>query len=64
MLLKPSTDAAECLEHMSACELHAEGVSDPAAAQFFLDLAAEWRRIAATFLYFESVDRFAKRPRG
>jgi hypothetical protein len=37
---------------------------DPDAKQSFLDLAARWRRIAATFEYIERVDRFLDRPRG
>ena len=58
MLSQSSKDAAECLAHATECELQAERASDPVAKQSFLDLAARWRRIAATFQYIERVDRF------
>jgi predicted amidophosphoribosyltransferase len=62
MLVKTSTDVAECLQHATECELQAEQTSDPTAKQSFLDLAARWRRIAATFEYIERVDRFLAKP--
>jgi hypothetical protein len=64
MLHKPSTDATECLRRARECELHAERVSDSAAKQSFLDLAARWRRIAETFEYIERVDRSISKPKG
>jgi hypothetical protein len=62
MLNKPSQDAAECAAHAADCELQAERSNDPVAKQAFLDLAARWRRIAATYEYIERVDRFISRP--
>jgi hypothetical protein len=47
----------------SDCELQAERISDPLAKQSFLDIAARWRRVAATFEYIERVDQFISRGR-
>lgn len=63
MLVKPSTDALECLQHAGECELQAERSSDPTAKQSFLDLAQRWRRIAETMEYIERVDRFLLKPK-
>ena len=63
MLVKPSTDAAECLRRATECELQAERAKDSAAKQSFLDLAERWRRIANTFEYIERVDRFISNPK-
>jgi hypothetical protein len=63
MLRKPSSDAAECLQHATECELQAERASDPTAKQSFLDLAARWRRIAATYEYIDRVDQVISRAK-
>ena len=63
MLVKNSSDVADCLRHAAECELQAERTTDPTAKQSFLDLAARWRRIAATFEYIARVDRFLTKPR-
>ncbi len=63
MLSQSSKEAAECLWHAAECELQAERASDPLAKQSFLDLAARWRRIAATYEYIQRIDRFISRPK-
>lgn len=61
MLEQPSKDATDCLQRAAECEAQAERTNDPEAKQSFLDLAARWRRIAATFEYIERVNRFISR---
>jgi hypothetical protein len=63
VLKRPLNDAGACLQHAAACELQAERANDPAAKRSFFDVAARWRRIAATFEYIDRVDEFLAKPR-
>ena len=60
---QPSKDATECLARATECELQAKRAGDPVAKQSFLDLAARWRRIAATYEYIDRVDRLISKPK-
>jgi hypothetical protein len=57
MLQKRSSDALECLQHATECELLAERATHPAAKLSLLDIAERWRRIAGTCEYNDRVDR-------
>ena len=58
MLIRPSTEVMDCLQHAADCLARAGCASHPDEKQSFLDLADRWRRIAETYQYIERVTLF------
>ena len=62
-LVKPSLNVTDCLQQAARSELEATRTRDPAARDFFLDVADRWHRIATTFTYIEQRRRPSEETR-
>jgi len=68
MLQKLGDRIAGCFERATAFERRADEATDPGLRQSYEEIAREWRRLAASYQFAESLERFlldrelAKKP--